>query len=372
MKTLFACLGLFCCAAAGSAFAEPLQEADRDLDTVRQGQAALMQTHNHRGPVSLENFVRVCGESLCLGGQPFIIRGATTYGAHGPKSAVASVVAAGLNTLELVEYEPDFHNLASVTSEDTWRLVDQYLAEASQAKIHVILHFASFGQSLDASKINPLTADSLWDAFLSSATNRRNTVKGRIYKNDPTIAIIELFGEINPAKTSDETGQIANFFKNNLKRLKELDPNHIVSSGGFSYLDWDSKIPWQTIMDDPNDAICDVEINAFTDLSVTIPKVTQHCKGKPWLLAAWSSCLKKAPDSPNDINYAKDDPAMAAHARDMYDLVLGKAVLGAQPAMPAVGSVVWNLGATASLPTCDIGPQTPDTLQVLKDYGKKR
>jgi hypothetical protein len=383
MNKMLACLGLFWCAAAGPVLAQAPAIPDGDAGSLPQAnsiaekiahesQAVGRQSRDHRGSGAQRDFVRVCGESLCLGDQPFFVRGASIYGAMDhPGAEMALAKAAGLNTIEIVEYEMNYHDLNSATAEDTWQRVDRNIAEAGKNGLHVILHLASYGWSVEKAGQNPVTTD--WEPLFKFVAGRVNTVTHVPYVNDPTIAIIELFGEIRAPyhKThgfplSGTKEQINSFFSRSLAEWKKLDPNHIVSSGGLSYLGWNSGIDWKTIVSDRNDAICDLETNADTDY-LAVKDFTQQCKdlGKPWLLAAWSSCIKKAPDFKGDINYVKDDAGMAAHLQDMYNLALGKAFSTAQPAMASAGSVFWNLGPYASIPTCDIGPQTPETFEEL-------
>lgn len=315
--------------------------------------------------------MRACGLSLCLGDKPFVIHGASAYGEMDqPVAELARAAGAGVNVIEIVEFETAYHDLASATSEATWRRVDRYLYEAQKAGLHVLLNLSSYGWALEAAGQDPVTTD--WRPYLQMVAGRVNTLTGVRYSDDPTIALVELWGEIRAPRQTQyplrgTTEQITGFYRRTLAEWKSLDPHHLVASGGFSYLDWDSGIDWQAIMSDPNDALCEIEINAVSDRDVTAPKVSRFCQqlGKPWFLAAWSSCEKKAPDFPGDINYAKDDAGMAAHAHDMTQVAAGKG-----EAMPAVGWSFWNLGPSTALPACDIGPQTPQTEGALRADGR--
>jgi hypothetical protein len=306
-------------------------------------------------------FIRACGAQLCLGGQPFRIHGATTYGQlDDPAAEVALAKQAKLNVLELVEYETQYHSLASTMSEATWARVDNFVAVAKQNGLHIILNFSSYGQSLQAAGQKPTTTD--WQGFLNFVAGRVNTKTGITYAQEPAIAMVELYGEIDApnyhAPYRGTTAETSAFFQRTLAQWKALDPNHLASTGGFSYInDPGSGIDWKTIVADPHNDVCGVEVNSYGDRNISVPNLSSYCGqiGKPWFLAAWSSCYNNK-SSANDINSWLTDDDMAAHALDMY--TIGR---------PAVGSDFWNLGpGTAHLGSCDIGPQFPKTLGTVQ------
>lgn len=302
------------------------------------------------------NFIQVCGTQLCSNGVPFRVRGATAYGHYDdPINEVALAKQENLNTLEVVEYENLYHDLSDTMSEATWSKVDKFIAEAKRNNIRVIINLASYGHALKAAG-KDWTDATLWQPLFDFITSRVNTVTGVTYANEPDIAMIELFGEIDPS-TND-----AAFFHNALAYLKTKDSNHVLSSGGLSYIDYNSGIDWQTIMKDPNNQVCGVEINSASDRNTSVPNVSTLCKqlGKPWFLAAWSSCFGSG-----DYDHYASDSLMAAHAQDMFAIDAGSA----PAAMPSIGSDFWNLGNLSSQVdgTCDIGTQFPLTFSLIQN-----
>jgi len=316
-------------------------------------------------------FVHVCGTQVCLGNHPYVIRGATAYGAYGQPSTEISLAKKGnVNTLELVEFDAQYHQLSDTMSSATWTRVDKFVAAAGKAGLHVILNLSEYGQSLQASGQTPTTAD--WKSYLSFIANRTNSVTGVQYKNDPTIAMVEIFGEICspgetdstcPAGTSGTANEMQSFFHRTETEWHALAPNIMISTGGFSNLNnaTSSGIPWQKIVSDPADATCDIEINSADDVNYSIAKFTSYCKkiGKPWFLSAWSSCYQ---DSGYPY-YLATDGDMAAHAKEMYGIQQG----GSPAAMPAIGSDFWNLMDSGVTPGhCDLGPAYPQTWSAIQ------
>ncbi len=284
-----------------------------------------------------------------------------------PRAEVALARRARLNVLELSEFDTRFHVLSDVESRATWRRVDRFIAAAARARLHVILNLSEYGQSLQAVGITPTTVD--WGGYLRFIADRRNTVTHRLYGSDPTIAMVELFGEITPPHDGTDPGsagttdQINSFFSRTLTEWRALAPNILVSSGGFSYLgDPASGLDWRAIVRDRNNATCDVEVNSANDLRVAVRHLSSFCKrlGKPWFLAAWSSCYG---NPATGYDYFASDRAMAEHARAMYRVAGG----GAPAARRSIGNDFWNLASTPAVRgTCDIGPSFPLTLAVIR------
>jgi hypothetical protein len=313
------------------------------------------------------DFVTVCGLNLCLHGAPFYIHGATGYGTYGSAAAEISLAQAGrVNVLELVEFDTQYHQLADTESEATWTRVDAFIAAARAAGLHVILNLSEYGQSLQAAGQTPTTTD--WAPYLSFIANRTNTVNGLVYKNDPTIAMMELFGEIDAPNysihpgTEGTTAQMTAFFHRTESEWRGLAPNILVSSGGFSYLnDPNSGIDWKSIMSDAGNATCDLEVNSPDDINSAVGSVTSYCQsiGKPWFLAAWSSCY-------NSSNYPFNTPTdadMAGHAQAMYNVASG----GSPALYRAIGADFWNLeNAGTPAGTCSLSPSFPQTWSVVQ------
>lgn len=328
-------------------------------------------------PSPSTGFVHVCGSGLCLNGKPFTIHGATAYGTFGqPTTEVALAQKAKVNTLAIVEFEASHHVLSSLYGPDpatyakTWSQVDAFIAAAKQGGVHIVLTLSSYAQSLQAAGQTPTTTD--WGPFLSFIANRTNTVTGVQYKNDPTIAMVQLWGEICypgeadttcPAGTSGTAVDMQNFYHRSITQWQAVAPNILISTGGFSHVNTanSSGIPWQAILSDPANPVCELEVNSPGDVTGAVNKFTSYCKsiGKPWYLAAWSSCYQDT----GYPYYLADDAAMAHHAQDMYSLEKGQA-----PATyAAAGDEFWNLrdqGVSAG--HCDIGPSYPQTWSVIQ------
>ena len=316
------------------------------------------------------SYVTSCGTSLCFDGSPWIEKGGSGYGQYGtPASLVAEAKSGKLNTIELVEFDTRHHQLSDTESTATWNRLDQVIADAGKAGLHVVLNLSEFGQSLQAAGYTMSSASwqHEWNQYLSFIARRTNTVTGLKYGSDPTIAMVELWGEIPAPNLSNPIGtaaQMQGWFSATLAEWHSLAPHILVSSGGFASLNerGAAGIPWQRIMSDPNNATCDIEINSVGDRDVTTPMVTKYCQGiaKPWFLSAWSSCLKP-PRSSTDLDGYATDAQMAMHAAAMYATDSGQS----SAAYRALGTDFWGLGR-ATTNTCQLGPQFPLTWAVVR------
>lgn len=321
--------------------------------------------------VATSPYVTRCGAGLCLRGQPFVIHGATAYGTYDePTTEVRLAQRAHLNTIAIVEFALHHKNLQSVLSEATWVRVDRMIAAARHGGLHVVITLSEYAQALQLAGRTPTRVD--WGPLLRFIARRVNTVTHVRYRDDPTIAMVQLWGEICypgesdstcPPGTSGTAADMSRFYHRSLTEWHALAPNILATTGGFSHLNApnSSGIPWRAIMSDPANPICEIEINSANDVSGTVGKVTAYCKsiGKPWYLAAWSSCYQ----DPGYPFYTTDDRSMAAHARAMYAISRG----GLPARKASVGSEFWNLRARAVSPGhCDIGPAFPLTFAAVQ------
>lgn len=323
-------------------------------------------------PTPVTDFVQSCGIHLCLRGHLFVIHGATSYDTYQhPEAEAALALRAKLNTLAIVEFETRHHELSDTMSEATWSRIDKFIATAKMSNLHVILTLSSYAQSLQQAGQTPTRTD--WNDYLSFIANRVNTVTHGKYKDEPAIAMVQLWGEICypgetdntcPAGTSGTTQDMVDFYHRTLTEWHALAPHILASTGGFSHLSNSSSsgIPWQTIMSDPANPLCELEVNSQSDMTQSVGKVTSLCAqiGKPWYLAAWSSCYEDR----GYPFYTPSDETMATHAQDMYNIEHGSS----PAAIPAVGGEFWNLKDAGITPgRCDIGPEFPLTFSVVQN-----
>jgi len=124
-------------------------------------------------------------------------------------------------------------------NEELFRDVDRGLAIAAEQKVRVIIPLVDnwewFGGYAEWAKL--AHAENFWDDpkaraafkdFIVWLLNRRNTVTGKLYKDDPTILAWELGNEIDKASSSWITDMSA--------FIKQHDTHHLLIDGGHKQL----------------------------------------------------------------------------------------------------------------------------------------
>jgi Cellulase (glycosyl hydrolase family 5) len=282
------------------------------------------------------------------------------YGASHPtwQSDVATTMSLAAQARINVVRVTNFLNETGNTTTDPydasrWALVDSYIAAAAQANLHVLLDLSTYRNLLWNACQGPAYD---WNTFLHWVGNRVNTVNGRTYRQDPTIAAVALAGEQQPPGTytlpsgctiSYTTSDLTTFYSRSLSELRTAMPNQLAETGGFLHLDYNAGIDWKTIMADPNDQVCALHVYSSGDATVSVPNVASYCASlnKPWIIEEFGF-----PQSDGD----------AARAQEY----LSRITLAVTD--KAAGIAYWNLGPETSSGSYDVNSSTPLTLGVVQ------
>jgi hypothetical protein len=312
--------------------------------------------------------VTVCATHLCVNGSPWYMNGASVYnpglrpeqsGFLNPTGTVALAQRAGLDTIRIVNFFSDDGIPESTPyAETTWGQVDQMIADAGAAGLHVDLDLSDYRNILWNSCINPYTSD--WTAFLRFVATRRNTVTGRLYADDPTIATLGISGEplpvgshtfMAPATGQDctlsyTTPELTGFYARTTGLWKQLGATVAVNPGGLGYLNEPtSGIDWNAIFALPTVDLCDIK--TYGGMLAYSATVAAYCTsiGKPWI------------DEEFGWQQSEGDGQRAAQLRSMCQTVFAEGSSGAN---------FWNLGYQVAPTSYDIGPATPATFAAAR------
>jgi hypothetical protein len=312
--------------------------------------------------------VTVCATHLCVNGSPWYMNGASVYnpglrpeqsGFLNPTGTVALAQRAGLDTIRIVNFFSDDGIPESTPyAETTWGQVDQMIADAGAAGLHVDLDLSDYRNILWNSCINPYTSD--WTAFLRFVATRRNTVTGRLYADDPTIATLGISGEplpvgshtfMAPATGQDctlsyTTPELTGFYARTTGLWKQLGATVAVNPGGLGYLNEPtSGIDWKAIFALPTVDLCDIK--TYGGMLAYSATVAAYCTsiGKPWI------------DEEFGWQQSEGDGQRAAQLRSMCQTVFAEGSSGAN---------FWNLGYQVAPTSYDIGPATPATFAAAR------
>lgn len=133
---------------------------------------------------------------------------------------------------------PDYFN------EDAYREFDYVLDSAARHNIRVIIHFTDNWEYYGGVKVytkwaglsnknlfwTDETCKKFYKQTIDSFIKRKNTVNGKLYKNDPTIFAFDLMNE--PRNEDDITSvTLANWIDEMSTYIKSIDSNHMVTTG---------------------------------------------------------------------------------------------------------------------------------------------
>lgn len=299
-------------------------------------------------------YVFACGARLCSGASTFTWNAASVLaGPADPNGTVALAKAANLNVIRVVDFLDVNGPVATAPYDPVrWKRVDALIAAAGAAGLHVELDLSTYRNLLAKHKVNPYSYD--WGKFVRFVASRRNTVTGRVYASDPTIAMVAFAGEVEPPAGSQNslgvtTAQVTAFFARTLTQWRSQDRNHLLTTGGLLQLDWNSGIDWRAIMSLPGVSVCTLHVYGSGDETTTVPQVSDFCGslGKPWLTEEFG------------FNQLDGDVVRAAEFTRIYEM---------QATRHSAGAGFWNLGPQVGGDTFDVNAATPLTWQVVKTH----
>ncbi len=292
-------------------------------------------------------------DGLVRDGERWPMRAGTVYGGlDDPVGSVQRLRDLGLNTVRITDFldRPD-PRPADAYDEAAWRRVDQLIAVAHDSGVAVLLDLSTYRNLLLRTGINPYTTD--WTPFLAFVVDRVNTRTGVRYGADRTIALVAFAGEpaaINGADNvvGTSAAQLVDFYRTVEQFWHDRAPDQLLTTGGLLYLDWDSGIDWQSIMELPHNDVFTIHLYSSPDLRVTMPQVAAAAAvaGRPWLVEEWGA------------NAMIGDDARA----EQFWTSVGMAMTHG-----SAGFGFWNVGP-GTQDTFDLGPQFPQVFRSIRTW----
>jgi hypothetical protein len=326
----------------------------------------------------LAGMVTTCGTQFCVGGHPVFLNGASVYnpglrpaqsGILNPGGTVVLAEAAHLNTIRVINFyskkaDPNIEPYTEVN----WVRVDQMIAAARNAGLHIDLGLGDYRNILWQSCIDPFTYD--WTHFINFVANRVNTVTGVVYKHDPTISFVSIAGEplqpnkphtgVNSTGSSDSalanctiqysTQQLTDFYRATLNEWSATGATVMINTGGLGYINEykGGGIDWHTIFALPNNAFCDIKTyGGMYNFAATVATYC-HSINKPLF------------DEEFGWKQGMGDTQRAALFTATYKLF--RSIGGA-------GFAFWNLGYQVGTGSYEVSPLTPVTFAAVQSAG---
>ena len=130
-----------------------------------------------------------------------------------------------------------------VYSEEVFQGLDYLLDEARKSGIKLILAFTSnwtpvggvpeylkWARSTNqADFFTSPTIITMYRNFIQTVISRRNTINGRLYRDDPTIMAWDLLNE--PRCPNCPPGTVSKWYADQAAFVRSLDPNHLITTG---------------------------------------------------------------------------------------------------------------------------------------------
>lgn len=247
-------------------------------------------------------------------------------------------VKANLNTVRVTNFL-DGVAAGNWSNSVVWQNIDYLMQQAHARGLWVILDLSAYR--------NYLITNNLYAYNPSNWTSLLNFV-GQRYGTNAAIAYYAIAGEVN-AVSSDQsdnssphsTAELTTFFDTVSRQLHSADGgHHLISTGGLSYLNWNSGIDYQSIYSLADIDLPAVHVYSSGDATVTVPNVSAYCASisKPWFIKEFGE-----PQS-------NGDSARATFFN-------GRFALAHQ--YNSVGAVFWNFGPEVKSSTFDVNQSTP-------------
>jgi len=252
------------------------------------GTSALMASSGLAAPERRSKFVRRVGTSFRLGSEPYRIAGTNMWyaaylGADAPignrdrlKREFDRLTALGINNVRILgssefsplknSVRPTFRNRTKRFNETLLRGLDNALAEMGKRGLTTVIYLTNFWEwsggmmtylywtnggryvnmndpahpwpefpDMSSEFYGHAAAVRMFDDYVRAVVGRRNTVTGRLYRDDPAILSWQLANEPRPGG-SDAAGRrhmraYLTWIDGTARLIKSLDPMHMVSTG---------------------------------------------------------------------------------------------------------------------------------------------
>jgi hypothetical protein len=302
-------------------------------------------------------FLRACGQAVCLSGRPVSLTAGTMYEyLDDPAVPVSLAVAGHVRMLRVTNFMDGLTDPNAWDGEQSWQRVDRIVAAAKARGLLVEIDLSAYRDMvLLGAHRDPYALD--WGPMIAFMANRVNTVTGIRYRDDPTIGLVAVAGEVEPVNTPANhlkvsTGELSAFFRRTLHELAVDDPHHLHSDGGLLQITWPSGIDWRYISSLPDDQLPAIHVYDTDDLDKAIPLLSHLAAGlhKPWWV---------------------EETGRAQKVGDARRAAWLNAVGAAAARAGSAGVGVWNLGRHTGSTNFDLSPHFSGSWSSLSRLGAR-
>lgn len=308
-------------------------------------------------PTLSSTFVTARGPRLVVAGRSIVFLGSSFYpspvgGAsawHRPTfrayidRILAMQAAAGLNLIRPTDYWSSAAQGQAMTDSVLWANMDYLIGAAKARGIWVEMDLSAWKKFLQNEHRDPYDAAN-WMPFLDWV--------GARYRNEPAIAFWYLSGEPPVPKTAAACTAMVSFFRAITDHMRAIDPNHLISAGGFNHMNDERTCAWwQEIYRLPNNQVLAYKTYSNHDLALT-PTITAFADSvdKPLINAEFGE-----PQGVGDCSWS----GVAYNGLRVGRAEFYRQVLEAGRRGGAVGFLFWNLGPELGPKSYEVSPAQP-------------
>jgi hypothetical protein len=225
-----------------------------------------------------------------------------------------------------------------------WSNMDYLFQQATSHNMYILLDLSSFRDKTLKQGIYPYNPSLYTSAFAWVAAR---------YAHNSALLNYAIAGEVKCPTSSDplrptSAQALTEYYQVLSDTLYAADPNHLISTGGLSYLNEPKcGIDWRGIYALPHINITAIHVYSDNDRTITIPMVAQ-----------WAASNQK-PFTIEEFGFqqSSSDSTRAAEFQNMYSL--GKQY-------NATSIIFWNLGPEVGSTSYEVNSNTPMTWQVIQ------
>ena len=303
------------------------------------------------------------GSLTCLG-QPLALTGFTFYPAllggskawHNPAfptyidKVLDMGAAAGQN---LIRPTDQFDSHATGQKADdpvVWANMDYLMTAAQRRGVFVVVDLSAFRWLLMSQGKDPANANS-WIPFIDMVAAR--------YKDSPAVAFYSIAGEPTPPATAAQLRTLLDFYRTTSGELRKVDPNHLISVGGFNHMEDHSELGWwQSIDALPTNDIVAVKTYSQHDLDL-MPAISTYGRsvGKPVIDEEFGM-----PQSYGDGSFSG---GAAYNGLATGRAAFFESVYRSGNTLGFAGFIFWNMGCQLGSGSYEVNPRTPAVWSVV-------
>lgn len=288
------------------------------------------------------------GEDSFTNSDPAVVQKLDAYMA-------AELTNAQTNRLNCVRVVNFLRSSTDYGNATCWNHIDKLITNAASKRIYVILDLSTFRNRLESEHKDPYDPN-LWTGITSFVANR--------YRNNSTVAMYSIAGEVPapnygpqyPGASQPSAAKLLTFFDKVSTQLWNVDKNHLISSGGFIFMDDPNNgIPWQQIYALPHIGLATIHAYGSDSAGNQVVPVAAYTSVGAWANGRGIPFLVEEFGAPQSMGDANRSNFFGQQYTQCARYV-------------AAAQLFWNFGLEVTGGSFDVNANTPQTLNTVKGW----